>query len=648
MTDSQHVTSHEYTAAIAATDSTEQHTAGGLIQNVNIDVPAQNTADCHYDTVNATTRLRRSNINTDRPIELNNVNDTNEQNTPGNIVVNEPNLNPLDYENDITFGPIWSYLTSGELTGDQKTDYKTMLMAPLYVIENEKLFRLTLPRSKKRSVDGETVKCIVIPNKFENIVLTELHEKTGHPAGQRLFDLARLLFYMPKLYESCFQIAQICTLCQETKINRQRQVPPLVSTPQYGPGRVFLIDFKVLPRKTAQGHTCILAMIDSFSGFAYFEPLEDSTSLSTAKAIIRRLLPENPAMSGFISDKGSAFISGTMKCLNKLLNCTHFHSASLHAQSHGAVERCIQSLNQLIALYATDDTQIADCLPLAELSHRISVQKPHGYSAFEIARGYIPRLNLTGNVLDDEPIKSHPEYMSWLRDRLKIIHADVSRNLTLAREREKAEFDKRNRVATPDWKVGDIVYLERCAPKPRSDRVLTHHKFGQGKHYITKIVERQSSHQPTEDNPFPALHETSIGPAYQLTTASGKILKNLVPSKRLKRFYDRTEFDKKHPPLARESTCVNQDDMDPQTPGMSPNQGKNDEPDCPPWESAKHIIRKRQVGKNLEFLIKFQDNSAHWCTDDNTSLELKRRYFVKQAALRRKRQRTARAAFKDD
>ena len=575
----------------------------------------------------------------------------------------EPMLTAQDYADDNTLGPMWTYLTTGELSGDQKIDYRTLLMESQYVIENDRLYRLTLPRNKKRSADGTILKTIVIPKKYEHSALTSLHDKYGHFAGQKLFDTARLLFYMPKLYESCFQVARTCLSCQQTKINRQKQIPELHPTPLFGPGKVFLIDFKVLPRRTSQGHTVILAMIDSFSGYPYFEPLVDSTALTTAKAIIRRILPDHPGFTGIISDKGSQLTSNILKSLNQLLGCTHFHSASMQSQSHGQIERCILSLNQLIALYADDDTKIADSLPLIELSLRISTQKSQGYSPFEILRGFTPTLNLSGNLLaDNEPVKHPDDYIVWLKERLKAIHADVSKNVVHARTQQKAGFDKRNRVRQPDWTVGETVMLERGTPLPRSDHVLTHKRFGDALYYITKIVDRQSTHVPSDDSPYPSLDQTEIGPAYQLTNAkTGKILKNLVPSKRLKRFHDRATFDQLHPPLSsngEHNTQLHADTLrrvtsTPTAAASTPTTSHPMDPRGPTaddkhtdWEDATAIVRKRVVRGNLEFLVRFNDRSVHWCADKDTSSELKRRYFIKQAAMSRRRQRAARAAFR--
>ena len=71
-------------------------------------------------------------------------------------------LTAQDYADDNNFDPTWTYLTTGELSGNQKIDYRTLLMESQYVIENDRLYRLTLPKNKKRSADGKVKRLKVL------------------------------------------------------------------------------------------------------------------------------------------------------------------------------------------------------------------------------------------------------------------------------------------------------------------------------------------------------------------------------------------------------------------------------------------------------------------------------------------------------
>jgi hypothetical protein len=222
----------------------------------------------------------------------------------------------------------------------------------------------------------------------------------------------------------------------------------------------------MLPRKTSEGHVAILVMVESYSGFTYLEPVHDLTALTTAKALIRRVLPHHLNLRGLISDKGSAFIANIFKIITrKLLNLYTWTSASLHAQSHGQVENIIGQVNKLLPIYASQDSEIADALPILEIVLRTSISKPRAYCPYEILYGQTPNLKLMGEpVSKDTPIPPVHQYVTWLKDRLIKVQQDVSQNLQHARAQQNASFDRRNRVSTPSWKVGDLVYLEKLNP----------------------------------------------------------------------------------------------------------------------------------------------------------------------------------------
>ena len=632
----------------------------------DLDNLSQNLSDHSQNfetaTVNVTRNVRKrakQSCNTAPPIEST----TAEQDEPSceSLIHDLPILRPQHYVDDPEFASIWKYLSTGDLSGDKKIDYETAIIAPLYTIENEKLYRFNLPRSKKRSADGLTRKVVAIPKTFQQAVLDDLHFKHGHAAGERLFETARLSIYFKNLYSACFAIANTCTLCQRTKIDRRKQVPELYSTPIFGPGKVFALDFKVLPRRTSSGHTAILAIIETFSGFAYFEGVPDQTALTTARVLIRRILPEHPEFSGLISDRGSAFVAQIFKTItSRVLGLSHFHSSSYQAQSHGVVENCILQLNRLIPLYADNDRDISDVLPLIELVSRITISKPRSYSPYQILRGFQPKLQLIGDVLSrDEPVLSQHEYVQWLKEKLKVIHHDVQENLIHARGQQKAMFDKRHHVKSPDWTVGDRVWLERANPKPRSDQILTHKRFGSGPWFISKIVQREAS-TDVDVNAFPSLNDTAIGPAYQLVHChTGKVIKNLVPSRRLKRCNDRSKLDPIYPPLrspetatAETSIMQNEDNSvqptaaQPQATENSSTQPAANKDKLPEgWEQAKCILRKRVRDRATEFLILFHDKSRYWCQDADVSDELKKRFFLKKAQERNRRQKAARERF---
>jgi hypothetical protein len=278
----------------------------------------------------------------------------------------------------------------------------------------------------------------------------------------------KLLDYIftSKHYAARTTVATTYPTCQQVNIDRRIQIPELHPLPLFPLGTVFLLDHKMLPRNTSEGHVAISVMVENYSGFTYLEPLHDLTALTTAKALIRRVLLHHLNLRELISDKGRAFIANIFKIITrKLLNLYTWTSASLHAQSQCQVENIIGQVNKLLPIYASQYSEIADAFPILEVVLRTSLSKPHAYCPYEILYGQTPHVKLMGEpVTKDTPIPPVHQYVTWLKDRLIKVQQDVSQNLQHARAQQKASFDQQNRVSTPSWKVGGLVYLEKLNP----------------------------------------------------------------------------------------------------------------------------------------------------------------------------------------
>jgi hypothetical protein len=204
------------------------------------------------------------------------------------------------------------------------------------------------------------------------------------------------------------------------------------------------------------------------------------------------------------------------------------------------------------------------------------------------------------------------------------------------------------------------VLLHTGNPRPHSDQILCHKKFGSKKYFITKVVSKENEFIPSEENKYPSLGEASIGKAYQLCeTESGKPLRFLVPAFRLKKFVGRETFNKKYPPLPMntpETVSTPLNVTEPSQEQVSVNENvmpeSNDEQQTgnrtsQVWFPAKSISRKRMLNKQLQFLVRWEDGSQSWQSENDVTPLLKQKFFIKLANKNRERQRQARKRFKN-
>ena len=166
----------------------------------------------------------------------------------------------------------------------------------------------------------------------------------------------------------------------------------------------------------------------------------------------------------------------------------------------------------------------------------------------------------------------------------------------------KAEYDKRNKVKEPIFKIGDKVLLESKRVKPGSDCVSTHRPFS-GPYFVSDVIAG-----------------SGIGEAYKLIQVNnGRSVKSLVSGDRLKLY----EVDKRGELTGRLPGV--------QAPSeIKPVKDRNDG-----FEPAVKILKQRMKDKKREYLVQFRDNSRWWCFDVTPALL--QQFRLKQANKRRRR-----------
>ena len=98
-----------------------------------------------------------------------------------------PNIMPADYDTDSEFSHMYKYLISGELSGEDRIDKITLLLADQFILENGLLYRLETPKRKKLARLIPLRKRLCVPLKFRHEILLFSHDNGGHCAAYRLF-----------------------------------------------------------------------------------------------------------------------------------------------------------------------------------------------------------------------------------------------------------------------------------------------------------------------------------------------------------------------------------------------------------------------------------------------------------------------------
>jgi hypothetical protein len=143
-------------------------------------------------------------------------------------------------------------------------------------------------------------------------------------------------------------------------------------------------------------------------------------------------------------------------------------STVFHPQMDGATERANRSIGQILRMLVdSDQRDWASKCPMVEFAINSSSSATTGYTPFELSGGYMPtfgkELTLT------TPFKGVRQFAEQANWNLIAAHDAIIANCVL-----QANQANKLRSASPDYKVGDLVYLSTenlSLPKGRAKKL---------------------------------------------------------------------------------------------------------------------------------------------------------------------------------
>ena len=121
-----------------------------------------------------------------------------------------PIISTQDYETDAEFVNMYKYLMTDELTGNARADKTTLIMADKYMIHNDLLYRMDLPRHKKQANLRLVTKRLCVPKRFRHEIIRYVHDNCGHYAAQSLFHTLAVRYYWKTLFSDAAMYCKTC------------------------------------------------------------------------------------------------------------------------------------------------------------------------------------------------------------------------------------------------------------------------------------------------------------------------------------------------------------------------------------------------------------------------------------------------------
>jgi hypothetical protein len=135
-------------------------------------------------------------------------------------------------------GPIFNYLRTGQLPTDAQAARRIVYESENYIIEDDLLYFLYTPRTRKLDRAHVVLKLLCIPEIFRHNIAVALHDFNTHIGFQRLYATCKLRYYFKNMYQFLREHVLTCQVCQEAKRPTHPQQIPIQATPMAKPFHV--------------------------------------------------------------------------------------------------------------------------------------------------------------------------------------------------------------------------------------------------------------------------------------------------------------------------------------------------------------------------------------------------------------------------
>ncbi len=230
---------------------------------------------------------------------------------------------------------------------------------------------------------------IVVPScrRLQVLRLAHTSPMAGHVGSARTKFKILKSFFGPGIGRDVTSYCAACERCQKTAKTTHSHAP-LVKT-QVNINRPFekvAIDIVGPLPLTKNKNRYILTYVDLGSRYPDAVPLKTTTAKVIAQELVNIMARFSVPLE-ILSDRGSNFLSATMKETFKFLGIQHSKTAPYRPQSNGAVERFHHSLMQMLRKMLENNRDWDELLPTLLFACREVPCQTTGFSSFQLIFG---------------------------------------------------------------------------------------------------------------------------------------------------------------------------------------------------------------------------------------------------------------------
>lgn len=329
-----------------------------------------------------------------------------------------------------------------------------------YTIKNHTLFRKV----------GEDLR-LVIPKNARWQICKANHDDIGHFGFAKTLERIQQQYWFPKLRRFVKKYVAACIDCAYNKDNAGRErtgfLHPIEKVEQ--PFHTLHLDHLGPFVRSKSGNSYILTIVDAFTKYLFARSVKDTKTKNVIK-ILDNLFNDFGIPTRIISDRGTAFTSGSFKEFCSSRGIKHVLNAVACPRANGQAERFNQTiLRSLATQNSSKDERIWDQqLGRVQWGINNTVNATTKRSASELLfgvklKGPIENMLLVDAITDTEnrqdPLNNSRSSTSANIDEIR---HEATININESQKRQKQLYDSK-RVPAKSYMVGDLVKITKVS-----------------------------------------------------------------------------------------------------------------------------------------------------------------------------------------
>ena len=314
---------------------------------------------------------------------------------------------------------------------------------------------------------------MILPEKYHNIVYTELHQKMGHLSLERVEDLARRRFFWPHMSADIDYFIHHKCPCLMTKKPNMPERAPLVPIHATYPFEMISIDYLKVDMCKG-GFQYILVATDHFTRFSQAYATRSNSSRAAADKLFNNFILQFGFPTRIHHDKGQEFNSKLFQQLHSLAGIKMSNTTPYHPQGDGQCERLNRTvINMLKAIPDKEKKNWKEHLPKLMFAYNSTINKTTQFSPFFLLFGRNPRLpiddhfpTLSDGILSTQPDsdpKKFEKFAEVWKEKMDQAYDIANKNIEKSAQYNKSKYDKH--AKSVELVIGDRVLVKNFKPK---------------------------------------------------------------------------------------------------------------------------------------------------------------------------------------